>query len=113
MDSVRSFVKLWAGFAIAILTYAFFDLRLNPWLHEEHAFTMRPDLNQIGDLVHWGGRLLKEDAVVLLVSNALVLSGLIALGVHAVVRLFRRGRPSEEQPVVPEERVSVFPQAEH
>ena len=108
MDSVRSFVRLWAGFAIAIFAYAIVDLRMNPWLHEEHAFTMRPDLNQIGDLVHWGGRLLKEDAVVLLLSNAFVIAGLLALGVHGIVRLFRRGRSIDDPES--EERISVFPQ---
>ena len=111
MDSVRSFVRLWAGLAVAILAYATLDLRLNPWLYEEHAFTMRPDLSQLPDLLHWGGRLLKESAFVLLASNALVIAGLLALLVHGVMRLFRRGRsPEEANDEV--ERISVFPQTE-
>ena len=79
MDSVRSFVALWVSSTAAILGYAWFDLRHNPWLYEERNFTMCPDLSRVPDLMHWGGRLLKEQATSLLVMNAIVIGGLLAL----------------------------------
>jgi hypothetical protein len=108
MDSVRSFVKLWAGFTIVILGYAIIDLRTNPWLYDETKFTMRPDLSQIGDLVHWGGRLLKEQALSLLVGNALVLAGLLTLLLFGIVRLLRRPRSAPVAVAADEEPVAVF-----
>src|SRR5262249_9736369 len=109
MDSVRNFVRLWAGLTIAILGYAVIDLRFNPWLHDETRFTMRPDLNQIGDLVHWGGRLLKENALTLVVGNALVLAGVLTLALYGIVRVLRRRgqEPTTEIEMEPE-RVAVF-----
>jgi hypothetical protein len=89
-----------------ILSYAVLDLRANPWLYDETKFTMRPDLSQIGDLVHWGGRLLKENALVLLVGNALVLAGLLTLLLYGVVRLVRRRAPAPVD--IEAERVAVF-----
>lgn len=89
MHSTRFVVSLWIAFTIAILGYALIDLSINPWLYDEHAFSMQPDLSKIGDLVHWGGRLMKENAVTLLVANAIVLGGLFALPVSALVALVR------------------------
>ena len=111
MDSVRSFVRLWAGLTLAILAYAFLDLRMHPWLLDEQHFTMTPDLSRVGDLAHWGGRLLRENAVSLLVGNALVLGGLLALCGRWLMRRLRRSsaalRASVQESVV--ERISVFP----
>jgi hypothetical protein len=89
MDSVRSYVGLWFGLTVCILGYAFLDLQHNPWLHEEHNFTMTPDLNQIWDLTHWGGRLLKEGAFGLLICNAILVAGILALVVSSVLRAVR------------------------
>ena len=69
MDSVRSFVRIWAALTVVILAYAFIDLRMHPWLETEHHFTMTPDINQLPALLHWGGRLLKESAFSLLFSR--------------------------------------------
>jgi hypothetical protein len=107
MDSVRSFVRLWAGLTVIILAYAFLDLRMHPWLLDESNFTMRPDLTRVGDLAHWGGRLLRENALSLLVGNALVLGGLLALCGRWVTRRIRAPAAAVETAVV--ERISVFP----
>ena len=106
MDSVRSFLQLWLGLSAAILGYAFLDLQLHPWLLEEHNFSMKPDLSRAGELVHWGGRLLRENHVSLLVMNALILGGLLALTAHALLRRVRR---TAEPTPIDVERVSVFP----
>ena len=96
MHSTRIFVRLWLCITVVILAYAFLDLSINPWLREEHAFTMQPDLTKVPDLVHWGGRLLKERAVSLLIANAIVLGGLVSIGVSAVVGLLRRTGEAEQ-----------------
>jgi hypothetical protein len=106
MDSVRSFIRIWAAMTAVILAYAVIDLRMNPWLAGETNFSMTPDFNQMDDLLHWGGRLLKEDAGVLLGCNALVLGGLLALVVHRVLIFVRRSAPRET--AMPE-RISVVP----
>ena len=92
MHSTRFIVGLWLLLTIVILGYALFDLQANPWLREEHAFTMQPDLSRAGDLLHWGGRLLKERAVSLLIMNAVILGGLLAIPVAAALSVFRRDR---------------------
>lgn len=101
MDSVRTWLKLWAGFTAITLLYAFVDLGANPWLRSETNFTMQPDVTQTPDLLHWGGRLLKEGAVGLLICNAIVVSGVVALGVNALINLVSRrlATPSREERV--------------
>jgi hypothetical protein len=92
MESTRSFLRLWIVITFAILTYAALDLWLHPSLHQEMHFTMQPDVSQIGDLWHWGGRLLKEGAITLLVANAIVMGGLLALVGRSIARLVARLR---------------------
>jgi len=102
MNSTRSFMRLWLGLTVVVLGYAAIDLWMHPWLGQETHFTMRPDFSQIGDLWHWGGRLLKEDAVMLLVANAVIIAGAFTLGVSALMRIGRRLKRAFE----PEESVS-------
>lgn len=96
MSSTRSFMRLWLGLTVLVLAYAAIDLWMHPWLAQESHFTMRPDLTQIGDLWHWGGRLLKEDALVLLVGNAVILAGVLALVVSGMARLWRKLRRTDQ-----------------
>jgi hypothetical protein len=97
MHSVRAFLSLWSALSAGILAYAFGDLALHPALRRETNFSMQPDLARIGELVHWGGRLLKEGHWSLLVSNALLLGGLAALVLGGVVRRIRREREPTAQ----------------
>src|SRR5688572_13307736 len=69
----------WAGFSLATVAYAYLDLALTPGLHVETGFSVTLDVARIGELWHWGGRLLREGAFMLLVCNAVVLGGLLAL----------------------------------
>ena len=79
MLSVRSLLMAWAGFSLATVAYAYLDLALSPGLHVETGFSVTLDVARIGELWHWGGRLLREGALMLLVCNAVVLGGLLAL----------------------------------
>ena len=103
VDSARGFLLLWLGLAVGLLVYAWLDFRMNPWLLSEHQFSMKPDLSQAHELVHWGGRLLRHGALPLLIGNAIVVSGMLALLVHAVVRVVRRARRGLD------DRISVVP----
>jgi hypothetical protein len=104
VDSARGFVRLWLLLALLILAYAWVDLRLNPRLLFETEFSMRPDLSQLPDLMHWGGRLLNHGALSLLIGNALVLAGLGALLGRTIVHFVQRlRRPSLDS------RVSIVP----
>jgi hypothetical protein len=104
VDSARGFVRLWLGLTLGVLTYAWLDLRMNPRLTTETRFSMRPNLEQAWDLLHWGGRLLNHGALYMLVGNAIVLSGMAALVLRSGVRwLSRRRRPGIER------RVSIVP----
>jgi hypothetical protein len=104
VDSVRSFVRLWIVLTAVVLAYAWLDLRFHPQLLRETQFSLQPDLSQIPDLKHWGGRLLNHGAVTLLLGNALVLSGLSALVLRALWVLFRRVRSQDA-----DARVSIVP----
>jgi hypothetical protein len=104
VDSVRSFVRLWIVLTAAVLAYAWLDLRLHPQLLHETQFSLEPDLSQLSDLKHWGGRLLNHGAVTLLLGNALVLSGLSALVLRALWVLFRRLRSRDT-----DSRISIVP----
>ncbi|HET9931361.1 MAG TPA: hypothetical protein VFQ35_11760 [Polyangiaceae bacterium] len=88
-------MRLWLVLTAAILFYAWLDLRLNPRLLMETHFSMRPDLDQLPDLMHWGGRLLNHRALSLLVGNALVLGGVGALFGRGIVRFVQRVRERE------------------
>ena len=77
---------LWAVLTALVVAYAFLDLSLSPALWSERSFSMEPDLSQIWEIRHWGGRLLRERAWGLLVCNALVLGGLGALVLHGAGR---------------------------
>lgn len=92
MDSTRSLLALWFCISLTILAYAGIDLWLHPSLYGEVHFTMQPDVTQIGDLWHWGGRLLKEGAIALLVANAIVMGGLLALVGRGMVRFLAKLR---------------------
>src|SRR5262245_4270792 len=84
--SARVFVLIWAVLTGAIVTYAFVDLAMSPSLHGEHSFSMQPDWNQIWEVRHWGGRMVREQAWSLLACNAIVIGGILALGIHATAR---------------------------
>ena len=90
MDSLRSFLWLWAGITIAIFVYAYVDLQLHPALMQERPMTLVPDWEQAPNLIHWGGRLVREGAFSLLIGNAILLGGLLTLVAEAVMRLVRR-----------------------
>jgi hypothetical protein len=108
MDSVRSFLLVWLCFAGAIVLYAFADLHFNPWLRVEGTLTLEPDFARIGDLAHWGGRLLRARAPMLLLGNSVILGGLFAFAAQAVIRVFtRRRRAAEAAPESEPVRVSV------
>jgi hypothetical protein len=94
----------WAGFTVATVAYAYVDLAFTPGLHVESGFSVTLDVARISELWHWGGRLVREGAFVLLVCNAVLLGGLLALvslwiaeGVQHLRRLLRAS-PSAERP---------------
>ncbi len=104
MYSVRHFVGLWLGLSVAIVAYAFIDLSLTPRLLMEQGLSLRPDLSQVPDLVHWGGRLLRESRAAL-VANAIIIGGLGALVLQgAARRLGALARPNEAKAT----RVSIY-----
>ena len=108
MDSARSLLRTWLLLAAGLLAYSYIDLRLNPWLETETHFSLRPDITQLHDLWHWGGRLLRHGAVSLLVANAIVMAGIAALAIHSAALFIQRLRRSRAQD---ESRVSVVPAA--
>lgn len=79
MLSLRSLLLTWAGFSLATVAYAYLDLAFTPELRGESGFSLTLDVTRIGELWHWGGRLLREGAVVLLICNAVVVGGILAL----------------------------------
>jgi hypothetical protein len=96
---------MWFIVAVLLLAYSYVDLRLNPWLETETHFTLRPDLTQLHDLWHWGGRLLRHGAVSLLVANAIVMAGIATLAIHSIALFIHRRRSDGGA------RVSVVPGA--
>ena len=104
MDSVRGFFRIWLVVALVLIVYSIVDLRMNPWLHRESYFSMRPDWSRLPDLMHWGGRLLRHGAVSLWITNALLISGAVALVIQSVIRVVRRLRRGKQ---AAEERVSI------
>ncbi len=79
MFSVRLLLSVWVSSSLATLGYAYADLSLTPGLHQERGFSSHIDVARIGELWHWGGRLLNEGAIGLLVLNAIVVGGFAAL----------------------------------
>lgn len=77
--SVRSLLTLWVSLSTAILGYAYLDLTLTPGLHLETGFSIHVDIERAAELLHWGGRLLNEGAIGLLVFNAIAVGGFAAL----------------------------------
>jgi hypothetical protein len=111
--SARAFVLLWALLTALVIGYAFLDLWLSPALWSERSFSMEPDLSQIWEVRHWGGRLLRERAWGLLVCNALVLGGVGALLLHGAGRWLvrRRSAPSSHRTGFAPESASIPPPA--
>jgi hypothetical protein len=77
--SVRSLLFVWVTSSLATLGYAYADLTLTPGLHQERGFSIHIDMARVGELWHWGGRLLNEGAIGLLVLNAIMVGGFLAL----------------------------------
>jgi hypothetical protein len=77
--SLRSLLSVWVTSSLATLGYAYADLSLTPGLHQERGFSIHIDLARVGELWHWGGRLLNEGAIGLLVLNAIMVGGFLAL----------------------------------
>jgi hypothetical protein len=64
---------------LATLGYAYADLSLTPGLHQERGFSINIDIERVDELWHWGGRLLNEGAIGLLIFNAIIVGGFLAL----------------------------------
>lgn len=108
MFSVRSLLLLWVCASLATLGYAYVDLRVTPGLAEERGYSIALDLARIGELWHWGGRLLNEGAIGLLVFNAIIVGGFIALLVLWVGQVLRRLlQPQAEAEQAPSSVTSV------
>lgn len=90
MFSVRSLLSVWVSSSLATLGYAYADLSLTPGLHQERGFSIHIDIARIGELWHWGGRLLNEGAFGLLVLNAIMVGGFLALLMLWLGQLLRR-----------------------
>jgi len=88
--SVRSLLVVWMSLSLATLGYAYADLSLTPGLHHERGFSVHIDVERVGELWHWGGRLLNEGAIGLLVFNAITVSGFLALLMLWVGQLAQR-----------------------
>ena len=97
MFSVRSLLVVWVSSSLATLGYAFADLSLTPGLHQEHGFSIHIDIARIGELWHWGGRLLNEGAIGLLVLNALMVGGFLALLMLWLGQLLRKALPRRRE----------------
>jgi hypothetical protein len=88
--SVRSLLIVWASSTVATIGYAYADLNLTPGLQQERGFSIHIDVERVGELWHWGGRLLNEGAVGLLVFNAITLGGMLALLMLWIGQLVQR-----------------------
>ena len=90
MFSVRSLLLLWVCTSLATLGYAYVDLQVTPGLVQEKGFSIDLDLSRVGELWHWGGRLLNEGAMGLLIFNAIIVGGFLALIALWAGQLLRR-----------------------
>ncbi len=104
MESLSSFLKTWLLATLLIVAYAWLDLRLNPHLAAETAFTLTPDVSRLSDMWDWGGRLLHHRALGLLIGNAVALGGILAILMRGALALVRRARTTTEAP-----RISIVP----
>jgi hypothetical protein len=91
--SVRSLLFVWVSSSLATLGYAYADLSLTPGLHQERGFSIHIDMTRIGELWHWGGRLLNEGAIGLLVLNAIIVGGFLALLMLWLGQLLQKAIP--------------------
>lgn len=98
MESSSSFLKAWLVATLAILGYAWADLRLNPELGLETHYSLAPDLSRLPDLLNWGGRLLHHGELGLLIANALALGGMVALVARGTASGLRSLRAPVETP---------------
>jgi hypothetical protein len=88
--SVRSLLLLWVCASLATLGYAYVDLRVTPGLIQERGYSIDLDFARIGELWHWGGRLLNEGALSLLILNAVIVGGFLSLLLLWVSQMLRR-----------------------
>jgi hypothetical protein len=100
--SLRSLLSVWVSSSLATLGYAYADLSLTPGLHQERGFSIQIDIARIGELWHWGGRLLNEGAISLLVLNAIMVGGILALLVLSLGQLVRRALDARRKAGPPE-----------
>ena len=108
MFSVRSLLLLWVCTSLAILGYAYVDLQVTPGLVQEKGFSIDLDFSRVGELWHWGGRLLNEGAMGLLVFNAIIVGGFLALIALWVGQLLRRALlPRSDTPPTPSNATTV------
>jgi hypothetical protein len=95
--SVRSLLLLWVCTSAATLGYAYVDLHVTPGLIQERGFSIDLDFARVGELWHWGGRLLNEGAMSLLILNAILVGGFLALIVLWLAQLLRRAWQSRTE----------------
>jgi hypothetical protein len=88
--SVRSLLLVWVSSSLATLGYAYVDLSLTPGLHQERGFSIHIDIGRVSELWHWGGRLLNDGAMGLLIFNAITVGGLLALVMLWLAQLAQR-----------------------
>ena len=106
MFSVRSLLVVWVSSSLATLGYAYADLSLTPGLHQERGFSIHIDVTRVGELWHWGGRLLNEGAIGLLVLNAIMVGGILALLVlwlgQLLQSVLQKAVPAQQEAAVAE-----------
>lgn len=107
VDSLAGFFRAWVAATSLIVAYAWVDLRFNPRLTYETAFTLTPDVTRLADLWDWGGRLLHHGALGLLALNAILLGGILALALRGAQASFYALRARSAGAV--DERVSIVP----
>ena len=90
MFCVRSLLLTWVCTSLATLGYAYVDLHFTPGLVQERGFSIDLDFSRVGELWHWGGRLLNEGAMGLLILNSILVGGFLALCLLWVVQQLRR-----------------------
>lgn len=79
MTSLPTFLLFWLAATLGILGYAVWDVP--NVAHETAGFSVNLDWSRVGEIRHWGGRLINSDATALLLLNAACTGGMIALGI--------------------------------
>ncbi len=92
MDSVRGFFRIWIAVALVLIAYSVVDLRLNPWLHHESYFSMRPDWSRLPGPHALGRAPAAARRGVALDHERALISGAVALLVQSVFRIVKRLR---------------------